>query len=273
MPARADVDIANMALLYAGVNQRISALTDSSPAAQALNTVYAEIRRSLHNEFRWPHAVKRQQLFPYFGNQYAATGIYNVGDLVKFGNNVYRSLLGMNLNNEPDLNSAAAWWAQVTRDGYAYVCPVPPDMLNPIAVWEKLTVTGASVAPLYAFDNTPTMPNLRNPRMSQRTPFKLENANDGTDLEVLLCDLDTPILEYTADVTNPSIYPPMFVETFAWHLAAPLAMGLRGDEKKAQACEVMATRTLADAWVIAMRDMQEDEQPVSEFEASREGMP
>ncbi len=206
------------------------------------------------------------------GAAYDSTHTYGVGDLVQFGNDVYRSLLVANLNNQPDQNSSAAWWAQVTRDGYAYVCPLPPDTLNPIEVWEKLATSEFNV-PVFTFVQDTSGLSLRNPRSSGRVPFSLENANDGTDQFVLLTDLDTPILRYVADVTNPSALPSPFVQTFAWHLAAELAMGLRGDEKKAAACEQMARATLSEAFVAAMREQQADEEPISEFEAARQGVP
>jgi hypothetical protein len=273
MIARADSDICNMALLYAGVNVKIGSLAEASPEAQACNTSYAEIKRQILTEFRWPFSKKRKQLTPYAGNAYSAAVTYNLGDLVQLGNNVYRSLLAANLNNQPDLNSSAAWWAQVTRDGYAYVCPLPDDCLDPIGVWEKLTLSGQSSSPLFTFDKNQLNPNLRNPRSSGRPAFTLENANDGTDMFVLLTDVDTPILLYCGDIANPASFPTMFVETFAWHLAVPLAMGLRGDEKKAAECMKIGERKLAEAFVVAMRDEQEDEEPVSEFEASRGGLP
>lgn len=272
MPARADADICNMALLYAGVNEKIGSLLENSAVAQACNTVYAEIRRQILNEFRWPFAIRRAQLTPYSGTPYDPTVNYAAGAVISYGVNVYRSLLANNLNQQPNSNSSAAWWAQITRDGWAYACPVPPDMLDPISAWNKPYVSQYGVPAVYNFVD-PTSFNLRNPRSSQRVPFKIENANDGTDLQVFLTDLDTPILQYVADVSNPSVFPNLFVETFAWHLAAPLAMGLRGDEKKATACTAMAVRTLADAFVVVMREQQEDAEPISEFEAAREGAP
>ena len=78
------------------------------------------------------------------------------------------------------------------------------------------------------------------------------------------------MLKYVADITNTSIMPTTFVEAFAWHIAGPLAMALRGDEKKAEACVRMAERKIAEAFIITERDQQGDPEPISEFEAARE---
>lgn len=268
MPARSDADICNLALLHAGVNQRIGALTDASAAAQACNTVYVEYRRQMHNEFRWPHATKRVELFPYAGAVYAAAQVFNQGDLTQFGRNVYRSLQNANVGNEPDLDASAAWWFQVTRDGYAYVCPIPDDMVSPIKIWQKPTVSQTGVPQPLFF---PEGCNYRNPLSEERVPYVFENANDGTDLDVLLSDVLNPVLQYVADVANPAAFPPPFVDAFSWKLSVPLAMGLRGDEKKAAACEQMFHRALAEAFSSVMRDQQEDPEPASEFEAARHG--
>lgn len=268
MPARSDADICNIALLNAGVNQRIGALTDASPAAQACNTIYTEYRRQMHNEFRWPHAIKRVELFPCAGATYDSAQLYNQGDLAQYGRNVYRSLQGANTANQPDLDASAAWWFQVTRDGYAYVCPTPDDLMSPVKAWQKPTVSQFGVPQAFFW---PEGQNLRNPLSEQRLPYVFENANDGTDLEVLLTDVSNPILQYVADVANPSAFPPPFVDAFAWKLSVQLAMSLRGDEAKATACMKAFKLALANAFVSVMRDQQEDFEPVSEFEAARHG--
>lgn len=270
MPARSDADICNLALVYAGVNQKIGSLTDKSAVAQACNTIYAEMRRKVLSAFRWPHAIKRVQLVPISGSTYDSTHPYAVGDTAQFGNNVYRCIVA-GTNHQPD--TSTSYWVQVTRDGWAYVCPLPDDTLNLISVWEKPTVSANGSPQIFFFDKDLSGANLRNPRSSGRLPFTLENSNDGTDDQWLLTDLDTPILKYVAEVTNPVMFPSTFVNSLAWELAGPLCMALRGDEKKAASCIKMAAVITGDAFISAMRDQQEDEEPISEFEASREGVP
>ncbi len=271
MAGRTAEDICNLALLYAGVNQRIDDINGDSPTEQACNTAYTENRKNQFSDLRWSFAIKRQQLVPYSGNAYDATVTWAKGALTLFGSNVYRSLQDGNLNHTPTDNASAAWWFQVTRDGYAYVCPLPDDFLDPIAVWEKPTVSAFSTPQVWTFCRGKDGWNLRNPRSSERVPFALENANDGTDNMVLLTDSDTPILKYVADIANTAVYPTEFVEALAWRVAVALATGLRGDEKKADFCEKMANRRAADARIVTLRDQQEDEEPASEFEAARRG--
>lgn len=268
---RSDVDICNLALLYAGINTRIASLTEKTAQAQACNTVYSENRQDMFNEFRWPFAIKRVQLTPYSGNPYDATHTYAKFDLAAFGDKVYRSLQAANLNNEPDLNASAAWWFQITRDGWGFACPLPADYLSGIAVWEKMSGSPFAVPPTH-ITRDPNDFNLRNPRNAEREPFELENMNDGTDQMVMLTDLDSPILKYVADVSNPAVLPTEFVEALAWRMSVALAMGLRGDEKKAAANMVISKQKAADAFIVSMRDKQEDVEPISEFEAARRGM-
>lgn len=267
MPGRSDADICNMALIRAGVNQKIGSLQERSAAAQACSTEYNEQRRQILNEFRWKFAVRREELSPLSGVAFDATVTYAEGDMTQFGVNVYRSLLDANLNNLPNLEASAAWWAQVTRDGYRYVCPLPDDTLNPIAIWPKVNTSATDV---FWFPRAGDA-NLRNPRSYERIPYVLENSDDGTDLQILLTDVQFPILKYVADVTNSSAFPAQFVEVYAWKLAEPLAMALRGDEKKAAFCAGRYKTELASAFMSDTRDSQEDPEPTSEFEDARHG--
>lgn len=281
MTARADVDICNMAALYAGLNKRISSLDDGSALAQACKTVYDETRRKILSAFRWPHAIKRMELTPYSGDAFSTILTYAKGDLVQYGENVYRSLLDNNGpvpvtfpdGHRPDLSASAAWWFQVTRDGYAYASPLPDDVLNLISVWEKPTVSVFGQPPVFTFFQDTSGLTLRNPRSSGRIPFALENANDGSDMILLLSDVDTPVLKYVADVTNEAAFPSTFVEAMAWDLAGPIALGVRGDEDKAKFCNAKAKLAIGDAFISAMKDQQDDEEPISEFEAARTGLP
>lgn len=63
-------------------------------------------------------------------------------------------------------------------------------------------------------------------------PIKFEVAvNRDLDQKIILTNQDQAQLEYTADVTNPVLFDPMFVEAFAYRLAASLAMPLTRDLK------------------------------------------
>ena len=271
MPIASSTSICNMALGYAGVTKQISALTDPSVAAQQCTNYYDQYLRQMLASFHWPWATRRAALNPYTGNTWAAVTAYTAGQLVQFGNNVYRALLG-STGAEPD--TSPAQWFQVTRDGWGYTCPLPADCISPIAAWEAPDVSAGDSPRMWYFpsDSDLGQPGLRNPLSSQRPPFDIEDANDGTGTQVLITDLDSPILKYTAYITNTLSYSDLFIDALAWKLAVALNGALRSDEKKAASCEAMHVRRLAEAISGANRDKQEDPEPMSEFEAARMGI-
>lgn len=264
-------DICNMALLYSGVNKKIGNILDNNAEAQACNIIYDQMRQNLYTEFRWKFTVKRAALSPITGVAWTTAQTFGLGDKALYGAYVYQSLQAGNQNHQPDL-TIGSWWKQITRDGWAYVCPAPVDMLEPIAMWEAPTNSALAV-PRFFDDDDDDQSQLviRAPTSAERQPYDVENADDGTDNEVILTDLDMPILRFIKDVTNPSAMHPKFIETFAWHLAMRLAGGLRNDLAKSEYCEKMAIKTLGEAFVVQMRSVQEDPEPPSEFELSRRG--
>lgn len=268
MGASALEDICNLALLRAGLNVRISSIDDLNANAQACKTTAGQTRQSLYTEFRWAFTIKRVLLTPYAGVAYDATRVFAKGDLSQYGDNVYRSLLDANLNHQPD--KSPAWWAQVTRDGWGFCAPVPADMMSPISMWEAPSTSSTTGVNLGDPDDDQDMLVIRAPTPAERQPFVIENANDGTDNEIILTDLDTPVLKYVADVTNPSAMHPKFIQTYAWHMSIDFALG-RGELQRAVFCEKQAAASLGDAFTVVMRDQQEDMEPPSEFERARRG--
>jgi len=93
----------------------------------------------------------------------------------------------------------------VTRDGWGYAYAVPNDLLVPRSIWDGLRVPmqGASIA------------------------FSVE-LNDAADGRILLVDVASPILIYTADITTDGLFPPLFADALAWLLAAELSVTLSG---------------------------------------------
>lgn len=274
MIARSAEDICNLALLRSGTNLRISSITgDNTPESQACQTCYDENRRNLIMDLLPAWAKKRQALTPLSGVAYNAARTFAKGDLTQYGEDLYRSLLDANTNNQPDLAASAAWWVQVTRDDWAYVCPLPDDCIDPRQIWERPSVSPFATTPLFTGLRDPDDAfNLRNPLSDDRIPYAIENANDGTDGVVLLTDVDTPMLAYIADVTNPSAYTSPFVQVLAWLMASDLAVGLKGDDHRQEFCLKTAIAMAGRAVMIDKRDQQEDPEPVSEFEAARRGL-
>ena len=64
-------------------------------------------------------------------------------------------------------------------------------------------------------------------------PHEVEGA-------AIYTDLATAFLHYTSRLTDPSMFPPLFVEALSWHLAVRLAMPLTRDPKQR-----------AEAWQVA----------------------
>lgn len=272
MPVASPEDICNVALLRAGLNVRIGGITEQSAEAQACNTEYDLRRVNLYTEFRWAFTIKRQVLVPLSGVAYAAGTNFGLTDYAQYGDYLYQSLQANNQNHQPDLAASAAWWKQITRDGWAKVCPSPPDMLEALQIWEKPTAFSGPTSLL----GDPEVPQsqlvIRAPESSERGAFALENSDDGGDTRVILTDLDAPVLRFTKDVTNVATMHPKFIDTFAWHLAVPIAQW-RGDMNKVKFCEAKAQETLGKAFIVNMRDQQEDPEPDSEFVVSRTGRP
>lgn len=57
-----------------------------------------------------------------------------------------------------------------------------------------------------------------------------------TEGDVIYCNLSPAFLRYTFRLTDPSRYPPMFVEALSWHLSTRLAMPMTKDVKLRADC-------------------------------------
>jgi hypothetical protein len=152
MAARTDVDICNMALLYAGVNKKINNLTAEEQRRGAGLQHHLQRAPAQHDErlalavcdqAGHPVPVQRQRL------GYDVTHTYAKDDRSVRAERVSVSSGGQPAHVPSD-DASAAWWAQVTRDGYAYCCPFPDDCLDPIEAWPKLDVTPNSLPAVVA---------------------------------------------------------------------------------------------------------------------------
>lgn len=257
--------ICNMALGYAGVNATIDSLGDSSAQAQACKTYYEQYRDQLLTAAQWSFARKRSQLTTYSGAAWSGSTTYAAGDLVQYGAVVYKSLQDSNLNKDPRTESA--WWFKITRDGWGYVAELPSDFLQALEQW--VTPSNSSTSTGLTLQIQPPPP-IRAPLSSQRAPFALEAAGDGTANRVLLTDIQNPVLHYQAQITDTQAFPPMFIEALAWKLAVSLIGSLRGDPEKAAQAMKMYIAALGEAVSAENRGNREDSEPDSEFTLARE---
>lgn len=130
--------------------------------------------------------------------------------------------------------------ADGSRQGFAHVYAVPSECLKPLRIY----------------------PGQRNLRADQQIPFRIEHRASG---RILLTDHAEPELEYTAAITDPNLFPPLFREALAWRLARDLAMALAVHERIGARAEQMAQQSLFDAAASAASQHQPDPEPESEF--------
>lgn len=257
--------ICNMALGYAGVNATIDSLDDSSAQAQACKTYYEQYRDQLLTAVQWSFARKRAQLTTYSGAAWSTTTTYAAGDLVQYGAVVYKSLQDSNLNKDPTVESS--WWFKITRDGWGYVSELPSDFLQALEQWVTPSNSRTSTGLTYQVQPPPP---IRAPLSSQRAPFAIEAAGDGTSNRVLLTDIQNPVLHYTAQITDTQAFPALFIEALAWKLSIVLNASLRGDPERAAAATKMYIAALGEAVAADNRGNREDPEPDSEFTQARE---
>lgn len=130
------------------------------------------------------------------------------------------------------------------RDGWEYMYELPDDCLQEREVWETGT-------------------DPRNLRSDQRVPFLVEKAS-MSDARVLLCDLATVTLRYTAEMTDADSFHPTFVEALACLLAAEAAPSLSGKEAKEATWRQRYLMKLQEAAAAALNGQREDPPPLPE---------
>jgi len=101
----------------------------------------------------------------------------------------------------------------------------------------------------------------------------LQGGDNGQPYELfgdrLLANLSPVSLRYIRRVDDPSKFPPLFVETLSWHLAARLAMPLTRDAGQRQAAFQMALQTQAAASAAEANDEWSGSSFVSDYEQVR----
>lgn len=79
---------------------------------------------------------------------------------------------------------------------------------------------------------------------------EFERATNESGKEVILCNAGSPIARYTYRVTDTTLFPPLFSQALAWHLASllagPITKGISGAQQ-AQRCAMLAENYLERA--------------------------
>ena len=78
-------------------------------------------------------------------------------------------------------------------------------------------------------------------------PFEVA-VSDDLKSKVILCDKAGAYLRYTARVTDPTLFDPMFVTALSWWLAFLLAKPLTGSETERKAAYEGWARAMTAAW-------------------------
>jgi hypothetical protein len=98
-------------------------------------------------------------------------------------------------------------------------------------------------------------------KMADQTPFAIGHDSAG---RLVMTDLVSAALEYTARITNPAFYPPVFVSALAWLLASEIAMPLARSEKMMMMALQMYAAELGHARGLAANERVRDPDPLPE---------
>lgn len=63
---------------------------------------------------------------------------------------------------------------------------------------------------------------------TEKQPYRVITSNNASKL-LILCNLETAYIEYTANITDTTIFDVSFVDAFSWRLGANLAKSLTGN--------------------------------------------
>ena len=101
-------------------------------------------------------------------------------------------------------------------------------------------------------------------------PFVVETDSSGR--EIIYTNIEDAVLRHTVRVTDPTRFPPLFIETLTWKLAAMLAGPvIKGDvgQTEAKRCEAMVQIYLGQAKLSDTRQRHQTRQYTPSSIASR----
>ena len=110
------------------------------------------------------------------------------------------------------------------------------------------------------------VPGMEIVPLAQRITFKVINSGSG---KAIVTNWPEAELIYTLDVTDTTLFPPLFVSALAWRLAAELAMGLQARPENYQAAIRNYEAEVSRAQAVSYEESEEGEMPDSEFIRAR----
>jgi len=105
---------------------------------------------------------------------------------------------------------------------------------------------------------------LRQVLSDQEIPYEMRSATAG-ETRVLCCDVPNVTAVYTAKVTDPTKWSPLFCDALSWLLAHELAMPMSVKPELQQAFFRNAQMAIGEAAAQAFREQREDFPLDSEF--------
>lgn len=134
---------------------------------------------------------------------------------------------------------------------YAYAYATPNGMIDLIAVLDPGAANDYSTG-VQTFNTVAGLDNC-NPGTYTPQPFVIENDDQGRD--VIYTNQVNAVARYTKRVTDPTLYPALFIEALSWLLASklsgPLLKGTTGAQMAQQAIKAyqywMGQATASDA--------------------------
>lgn len=108
---------------------------------------------------------------------------------------------------------------------------------------------------------------LRSMRSDLKPPFQISTSGSQ---RILYCDIQTVEIEYTARITDTTLFDPAFVSALAYRLALEIAMPLTVKGEIIQSLERAYMQSVREAAALSMNESQDDPEPDGSFLASRE---
>ena len=110
------------------------------------------------------------------------------------------------------------------------------------------------------------IPGMRNPSADEYPVFEIQLYNGQ---KTVITDTRDAQAVYTAGVTDPTLFSPMFVNALAWRLAQEIAMPMAVDPNMMDNARQMSAATVSEAAATAYNEIKEDPEPESEFISGR----
>ncbi len=252
------VQIWNRAARAAGETQRIGSEDPSAGVVPAtLADIHDDKLREILSVREWPWAVAQaaltevgEQAQPYTGDGVTVDFVvpYDIGDasqLTVTAGGITKTL-GTDYTFTPPDNgfnarvtfvaapaaaSAIVLTVTTARVGWGHAYALPDDCLRPLAL-------------LHEGERRGDMPQ------HCRTPFAVVPNNTRTGYLLCTDDDSFEVLEYVALITEPTAYPPHFVEAFVRLLAAHLLDAVKKSPGEAQAMLQLYELALSDAVMV-----------------------